>query len=118
MLLDGGALNGTRILGRKSVEAMTSDQMTPEIKNNIAVTNPNGAGYGFGVTVAVRPAAGGGSGLIGSPGEFFWNGAYGTLWWADPKEQLVVVFMTHTPGDQRREYHRMVNALAYQAIVD
>ena len=65
-----------------------------------------------------RPAAGGGSGLIGSPGEFFWNGAYGTLWWADPKEQLVVVFMTHTPGDQRREYHRMVNALAYQAIVD
>ena len=55
MLLDGGALNGTRILGRKSVEAMTSDQMTPEIKNNIAVTNPNGAGYGFGVTVAVRP---------------------------------------------------------------
>jgi len=118
MLLDGGALNGTRILGRKSVEAMTSDQMTPEIKNNIAVTNPNAAGYGFGVTVAVRPAAGGGSGLIGSPGEFFWNGAYGTLWWADPKEQLVVVFMTHTPGDQRREYHRMVNALAYQAIVD
>ncbi|MFL5055078.1 MAG: serine hydrolase domain-containing protein [Microvirga sp.] len=118
MLLDGGALNGTRILGRKSVEAMTSDQMTPEIKNNIAVTNPNGAGYGFGVTVAVRPAAGGGSGLIGSPGEFFWNGAYGTLWWADPKEQLVVVFMTHTPGDQRRDYHRMVNALAYQAIVD
>src|SRR3954452_18926103 len=106
MLPDGGILNRTRILGRKSVEAMTADQMTPEIKNNIAVTNQNAAGDRFGVTLAVRLAAGGGSGLIGSPGEFFWNGAYGTLWWADPKERLAVVFMTHTPGDQRRAYHR------------
>jgi CubicO group peptidase (beta-lactamase class C family) len=118
MLLDGGALNGTRLLGRKSVEAMTADQMTPGIENRIAVTDPNGAGYGFGVTVAVRPGVGVGSGLIGSPGDFYWNGAYGTLWWADPKEGLAVVFMTQTPGDQRREYRRMVNNLVYQAIVD
>jgi CubicO group peptidase (beta-lactamase class C family) len=118
MLLDGGALNGTRLLGRKSVEAMTSDQMTPAIQNRIAVTDPNGAGYGFGVTVAVRPSVAVGSGLTGSPGDFYWNGAYGTLWWADPKERLAVVFMTQTPGDQRREYRRLVNNLVYQAIVD
>jgi CubicO group peptidase (beta-lactamase class C family) len=118
MLLDGGELNGTRLLSRKSVEAMTADQMTPGIQNRVAVTDPNGAGYGFGVTVAVRPAVGVGSGLIGSPGDFFWNGAYGTLWWADPKERLAVVFMTQTPGDQRREYRRLVNSLVYQAIVD
>ncbi|HEX8665551.1 MAG TPA: serine hydrolase domain-containing protein [Beijerinckiaceae bacterium] len=118
MLLDGGALDGTRILGRKTVEAMTADQMTPEISNRIAVTDPNAAGYGFGVTVAVRPATGGGGGLVGSPGDFYWNGAYGTLWWADPEERLAVVFMTHTPGDQRREYRRLVNALVYQAIVE
>jgi CubicO group peptidase (beta-lactamase class C family) len=118
MLLDGGALNGTRLLGRKSVEAMTADQMTPGIDNRIAVTDPNGAGYGFGITVAVRPGVGVGSGLIGSPGDFYWNGAYGTLWWADPKEGLAVVFMTQTPGDQRREYRRLVNSLVYQAIVD
>src|SRR4051794_758448 len=118
MLLDGGTFQGNRILGRKALELMTSNQMTPDIDNRVAVTDPNGAGYGFGVTVAVRPAAGGGSGIMGSPGDFYWNGAYGTLWWADPKEQLAVVFMTQTPGDQRREYRRLVNGLVYHAIVD
>jgi CubicO group peptidase (beta-lactamase class C family) len=116
MLADG---DGTRLLGRKSVEAMTADQMTPGIQNRVAVTDPNGAGYGFGVTVAVRPAVGAGTGLIGSPGDFYWNGRLrGTLWWADPKERLAVVFMTQTPGDQRREYRRLVNSLVYQAIAD
>jgi CubicO group peptidase (beta-lactamase class C family) len=118
MLLDGGTLNGTRLLGRKSVEAMSADQMTQGIQNRVAVTDPNGVGYSFGVTVAVRPSTGVGSGLIGSLGDFYWNGAYGTLWWADPKERLAVVFMTQTPGDQRREYRRLVNSLVYQTIVD
>jgi CubicO group peptidase (beta-lactamase class C family) len=118
MLLNKGTLDGRRLLGRKAVELMTSNQMTPEIDNRITVTDPNGAGYGFGVTVAVRPASGGGSGIMGSPGDFYWNGAYGTIWWADPKEELAVVFMTHTPGSQRREYRRMVNGLVYDAIAD
>ena len=55
---------------------------------------------------------------MGSPGDFYWNGAYGTLWWADPQEHLAVVFMAQTPGDQRREYRRLVNSLVYQAVVD
>jgi CubicO group peptidase (beta-lactamase class C family) len=118
MLLDGGVLDGTRVLGRKSIELMTANHMTPDIDNRIAVTDPNGAGYGFGVTVAVRPSSGGGAGIMGSAGDFYWNGAYGTLWWADPQERLAVVFMTHTPGDQRREYRRLVNSLVYQAILD
>jgi CubicO group peptidase (beta-lactamase class C family) len=118
MLLDGGTLEGKRLLGRKSVELMTANHLTPDIDNRIAVTDPNGAGYGFGVTVAVRPSAGGGVGLMGSPGDFYWNGAYGTLWWADPQEHLAVVFMAQTPGDQRREYRRLVNSLVYQALVD
>jgi CubicO group peptidase (beta-lactamase class C family) len=118
MLLDGGVLDGTRILGRKSIELMTANHMTPDIDNRIDVTDPNGAGYGFGVTVAVRPSAGGGAGIMGSPGDFYWNGAYGTLWWADPQEHLAVVFMAQTPGDQRREYRRLVNSLVYQAVAD
>ena len=118
MLLDGGVLDGTRILGRKSIELITANHMTPDIDNRIAVTDPNGAGYGFGVTVAVRPSPGGGAGIMGSAGDFYWNGAYGTLWWADPQERLAVVFMTHTPGDQRREYRRLVNSLIYQAMAD
>ena len=81
MLLGGGVLGETRILGRKTVEAMRTNRMTPEIENRIAELDPNSEGYGFGLTVAVRERA---STLMGSPGEFYWNGAYGTLWWADP----------------------------------
>jgi CubicO group peptidase (beta-lactamase class C family) len=85
MLLGGGILGDTRILGRKTVEAMRTNRMTPDIENRIAELDPNSAGYGFGLTVAVRERA---STLMGSRGEFYWNGAYGTLSWADPVEDL------------------------------
>jgi CubicO group peptidase (beta-lactamase class C family) len=115
MLLGGGMLGDTRILGRKTVEAMRTDRMTPEIENHIADLDPNSSGYGFGLTVAVRSHA---STLMGSPGEFYWNGAYGTLWWADPVEDLAVVFMAQVPGEQRRRFRPLINALVYQALTD
>jgi len=115
MLLGGGVLGETRILGRKTVEAMRTNRMTPEIENRIAELDPNSEGYGFGLTVAVRERA---STLMGSPGEFHWNGAYGTLWWADPAEHLAVVFMAQVPGEQRRRYRPLINALVYQALTD
>jgi CubicO group peptidase (beta-lactamase class C family) len=115
MLLGGGVLGDTRILGRKTVEAMRTDRLTPEIENHIADLDPNSTGYGFGLTVAVRSQA---STLMGSLGEFYWNGAYGTLWWADPIEDLAVVFMAQVPGEQRRRFRPMVNALVYQALTD
>jgi len=76
MLLGGGAVGGTRILGRKTVEAMCADRLTPEIDNRVLAVDPGTAGYGFGLTVAVRRGPGT---LMGSRGEFYWNGAYGTL---------------------------------------
>ena len=115
MLLGGGVLGDTRILGRKTVEAMRTDRLTPEIENHIADLDPNSTGYGFGLTVAVRSQA---STLMGSLGEFYWNGAYGTLWWADPTEDLAVVFMAQVPGEQRRRFRPMINALVYQALTD
>lgn len=113
MLLGGGRLGDTRILGRKTVEAMRTDRLTPAIKNQISALDPNSDGYGFGLTVAVRQLAGT---LMGSLGEFYWNGAWGTLWWADPAEDLAVVFMIQVPGEQRRKYRPMINALVYQAL--
>lgn len=113
MLLAGGTLDGTRILGRKTVEAMRANRLTPDIENRIPALDPNSEGYGFGLTVAVREQPGS---LMGSPGEFYWNGAYGTLWWADPKEDLAVVFMAQVPGEQRRRYRALLNALVYQAL--
>jgi CubicO group peptidase (beta-lactamase class C family) len=115
MLLGGGVLGETRILGRKTVEAMRTNRMTPDIANRIADLDPNSAGYGFGLTVAVRTQP---STLMGSLGEFYWNGAYGTLWWADPAEDLAVVFMAQVPGEQRRQYRPLINALVYQALTN
>ncbi len=115
MLLGGGRIGDTRILGRKTVEAMRTDRMTPDIENRIDQLDPNSDGYGFGLTVAVRKQVGT---LMGSVGEFYWNGAYGTLWWADPTEDLAVVFMAQVPGEQRRRYRPIINALVYQALVE
>ena len=111
----GGSLGETRVLGRKTVEMMRTDRLTSGIENRISAVDPLSDGYGFGLTVAVRERAGS---LMGSPGDFYWNGAYGTHWWADPQEQLAVVFMAQTPGLQRRRYRQIVNALVYQAIID
>jgi CubicO group peptidase (beta-lactamase class C family) len=113
MLLDGGILGETRVLGRKTVEAMRTNRMTPDIENRIAALDPNSEGYDFGLTVALRERPGT---LMGSLGEFYWNGAYGTLWWADPMEDLAVVFMAQVPGEQRRRFRPLINALVYQAL--
>lgn len=120
MLLGKGEVDGVRILGTKTVEHMTSDQLAPADDSRLIGGGLGGAGhagYGFGLGVAVRKAAGG-SGLMGSPGDFFWNGAYGTSWWAEPKEDLAVVFMAYAPPSSRNRYRAMINALVHQAIVD
>ena len=116
MLLNGGTLEGKRVLSRKGVEEMTRDHLHPDIANHVTVTEPHLTNFGFGVTVAVRRE--GGSDVLGSPGMFSWNGAYGTAMWVDPKEELAVVFMASTPGLVRQHYRRVVNALVYGAIVE
>jgi len=117
MLLNRGRLGDARVLGSKSVDYMTADHLGPEIANYLARTDPSREGYGFGLTMAVRRATGG-PGIMGSPGDFTWGGAAGTNFWVDPKEQLVVVFMAHTPGPMRLHYRKVINALVLQAIVD
>ncbi|WP_207540382.1 serine hydrolase domain-containing protein [Sabulicella rubraurantiaca] len=116
MLLNGGALDGNRVLSRASVAEMTRDHMHPDIQNNLTGTEGNMVNWGFGLTVAVRRE--GGSALLGNPGMFSWNGAYGTAMWVDPREELAVVFMASTPGLLRQYYRRVINALVYQAIAD
>jgi CubicO group peptidase (beta-lactamase class C family) len=117
MLLNKGAYGETRILGRKTAEYMLMDQLGAEVKSLIANADPSRADYGFGLGLAVRPQAARGR-MLGSAGDFNWPGASGTNWWADPKEELAVVFMAHTPGPIRWHYRQVINALVYQAIVD
>jgi CubicO group peptidase (beta-lactamase class C family) len=113
MLVDRGTYDGTRILGRKTAEYMTSDQLP----NGLRLTNTGPRDYGFGLGVAVRTMPGV-SPWQGSVGDFTWGGAQGTNWWGDPKEELAVVWMGYSPGPQRIKYRSMINALVYQALVD
>jgi CubicO group peptidase (beta-lactamase class C family) len=91
MLLNGGQLNGARVLGRATVAYMATDHLDT-IKT--AVLNAL-AWYGFGLGFAVRRNDGV-SNVMGFAGEYGWSGAAGTTFWIDPKEQLVAVLMTQT----------------------
>ena len=103
MLLNGGTLEGKRVLGPKTVRLMTSDHLGRAIVNNVAGTEAGRAGYGFGLGVAVRTEPGVAA-TDGSVGGYTWNGANGTIFWADPTERLVVVVMSLGPGEIRKYY--------------
>ena len=117
MLLNGGRLEGTRVMGRKTVEYMVSNQLAPTTVNLIGNADPTRADMGFGLGLAVQTTPGVVR-TVGSVGSFSWPGAYGTNWWGDPKEQLAVVFMAATPGPIRWHYRYLVSTLVNQAIVD
>lgn len=117
MLLDGGIIDGRRVLSPKTVRAMTSDHLGTNIKNNVAGTEPHRDGYGFGLAVAVR-LVDGVAATPGTAGDYTWNGANGTAFWVDPKERLVVVYGTVAPGEIRKYYREQVGALVYGAMQD
>jgi CubicO group peptidase (beta-lactamase class C family) len=94
---------------------MTSNQLNDSIENRVAVVEPHREGYGYGLGVAVRLEPGLAA-VPGSVGEYSWNGAYGTGFFADPSERLVVVFATAAPGDLRKYYREQVQDLVYGAM--
>jgi CubicO group peptidase (beta-lactamase class C family) len=116
MLLDGGIIDGKRVLSPKTVRAMSSNHLGANIRSNIgAGIEPQLDGYGFGLGVAVRMVDGVAA-MPGTAGSFTWNGANGTAFWADPKERLVVVYGTVAPGPIRFHYREQVGALVYGAM--
>jgi len=117
MLLNLGSSGDTRVLSRKTVEYMLSNQLGPEVKNLVGNADPTRADYGFGLGLAVRTTPGVVR-MMGSVGQFSWPGASGTDWWADPKEELVVVYLSAAPGPIRWHYRQKINALVYQAIAE
>jgi CubicO group peptidase (beta-lactamase class C family) len=111
MLLSGGALDGNRIIGRKTLELMASDHLAPEVKIQGALMPP---GHGFGLGFAVRRQRGIAP-FPGSVGEFFWSGRAGTFFWIDPTEELFAVFMMQ--GPEQRQYMRLLlRDLVYAAV--
>jgi CubicO group peptidase (beta-lactamase class C family) len=115
LLRGHGSFEGRRYLGRKTVEFMTSDQLTPDIRIDQLWIRENVAGYGFGLSVAVRRESGF-AGIMGTPGDFHWGGASGTYFWVDPKEELTVVFMAAAPGVTRLRMRQLITTTVLQAI--
>jgi len=117
MLLNGGRLNGKRILSRKTVEYMTAQQLDEDTEKLFFRSHSSHAGHGFGLGVAVRLQTGV-SITLGSAGDYEWSGLYGTYFFVDPKEDLAAVFMAHTPGQKRLFYRHWFKTLVEQAIID
>lgn len=119
MLLDGGTLNGVRVLSPSTVEYMISDHIGPDIDMTrlYQMSRVPAYGYGYGLGGAVRREAGLG-GRTGSPGEYMWVGSQGTLFWIDPRKELVVVYMAQTPGEIGGYYRQIIPNLIYEALLD
>jgi CubicO group peptidase (beta-lactamase class C family) len=112
MLLNGGTLDGRRLLSRKTVELMTADHLGP-ITGAPDLLLP---GHGFGLGFAVRLHAGIAH-VPGSIGQYFWGGLAGTTFWIDPAEQLFALMLIQAPG--LRDYYRtLFRDLVYAAVDD
>jgi CubicO group peptidase (beta-lactamase class C family) len=111
MLLNGGVLDGNRIIGRKTLELMASDHLTPDVKIQGGLVPP---GHGFGLGFAVRTQQGVAP-FPGSVGQFYWSGMAGTFFWIDPREDLFAVFMMQGPG-QRQYIRSLLRDLVYAAV--
>ncbi len=114
MLLKGGQLEGKRLLGPRTVAFMTADQLGPLGNRDDGLYLP-GRGYGEGFEFYVRVDAGRAY-FLGNVGEFYKGGAGGTVFWVDPKEDLVGVFMVSAP-DYREHYRYLIKNLIYQGIL-
>ena len=122
MLLNGGELDRVRILGRKTVELMTINHL-PGGGELAQFALPGGYGetgfdgVGFGLTMAV------GLGqvetqAIGSKGDFYWGGAASTIFWVDPAEDLIVIFMTQLMPSGTFNFRGQLKSIVYSAIID
>jgi CubicO group peptidase (beta-lactamase class C family) len=112
MLLNKGELDGVRLLSRKSVELMTLNHI-PEF---YPIYRGAGGGYGYGLHLAVTTDLAK-YGALGSSGAYFWQGAFCTQFWVDPKEELITIFMTQLTSCPFRILDHF-RTLAYQAICD
>ena len=112
MLLNNGRLDGTRYLGRKTLELMTADHLGSIPGDQVSLP----PGHGFGLGFAVRTSAGLAP-FPGTVGNYYWSGAAGTSFWVDPAERLFAVLMIQAPG-QREHYRLLFRDLVYAAIAD
>lgn len=119
MLLNGGALEGTRLLSPKTIELMTVNhlpggkELTDMSVALFSEASYAGVGFGLGFAVTTSPAR---SLVPGSAGDFSWGGMASTYFWIDPREQLIVIFMTQLMPSTIYNIRRELRTLVYSAF--
>ena len=119
MLLRGGELQGERIIGRHTLEFMTTNHLPGGVTLNdlgqstFTETAMEGMGFGLGFSVLENPAA---NAALGSKGEFAWGGAASTRFWVDPVEEITCIFMTQFMPSSYYPIRRELKATVYQAL--
>jgi CubicO group peptidase (beta-lactamase class C family) len=120
MLLGSGTFGGTQLLARKTVALMTSDHLPPGcayggFTRSLGITAPipeYGQGFGLGFCVRTQP---GRNPNAGSVGDYGWSGFFGTYFWVDPAEELIVILMLQAP-EVRIHYRAVLRDLVYGAL--
>ncbi len=121
MLLGGGAIDGARLLGPRTVAFMAANHLPGGAdlqafgRPLFAETSYEGIGFGLGFSVTLDQAA---SKLIGSAGEYAWGGAASTAFWVDPAEEFTAIFLTQLLPSSTYPLRAELRRLVYQAIVD
>lgn len=118
-MLNKGELDGTRLLGKKTVELMTMNHLGGDMADmgmpRFSESPYYGIGFGLGFSVMIDPAK---AQILGTPGEYAWGGAASTAFWCDPQEDMAVVMLTQLMPSSTYPIRRELRVLAYQAIVD
>jgi CubicO group peptidase (beta-lactamase class C family) len=119
MMLNKGELDGVRLLGRKTVELMTSNHLRGDMAEmgqpRFSESSYYGIGFGLGFSIMLDPAK---AQILGTPGEYAWGGAASTAFWIDPAEDMAVIMLTQLMPSSTYPIRRELRVLTYQAIVD
>ena len=121
MLLQGGELDGVRLLGPRTLALMTANHLPggvdlPRLSRSMfSEAIYEGVGFGLGFATTVTPAA---TLIPGSAGDFFWGGAASTFFWVDPREDLIVLFLTQLLPSSAHPVRRQLRTMVYSAITD
>ena len=116
MLLNGGTLDGARLLKPSTVKLMATDQLDPAITARAWLPGKGAVGFGFDFAVRKQPPQTAEENR-GAVGEFFWDGAASTLFWVDPANRLTAVFFVQTmpyDGTLHRDFRAAVYGLDYR----
>jgi CubicO group peptidase (beta-lactamase class C family) len=119
MLLNRGVHGGVRLLGRKTVELMTTNHLPGDMADmgqpRFSESSYIGIGFGLGFSVMLDPAK---AQILGTPGEYAWGGAASTAFWVDPVEEMIVIMMTQLMPSSTYPIRRELRVLSYQAVID